>query len=754
MRIFRILNTWGIVSLATGLGLGAAAGEPFPPMEGRINLAEGRPVAFSPQPNYGLTAKGDTDETDLTDGETTKRADQRLWFEASSVGWSYPGRVNLSVDLGQICDIDEVAIRLQNNAGGARRFPGWVEAFASNDGEHYAKIAEFSRWRGGDFDKFDIGQNQDARPVDVLRFQGLKAQGRYVGLRLYGGGLMVSDELYIFGEPAQSTKAPEAKPEPTGFTTSRPQVHFHKPYLELATNVALPVPLGITTPADAPEDAKTRLRLDLPPGLELLGEKVGAIERGEDGATRHVFNDLSAAAGKDPGKGKAHLRLYFQATGWKDGQEGELRYDFGDESWSSGALSIPVKAVKVPEAPRLKQIMATMGWWDATSVGWPDELKAMRTLGLNTFSVFSNWLPKDRSHPRWAMIEEARREGFFISNIDSPLHKMMSRRKRESEIYDQFDDGATGNRLCVSYRGQYYDEEIQRYADEMAAVKPDFSSVDIELWTWTGPTDSKKCVRCRADYEKSGLESWDDWQKAKGLEIINDLMTAAREAVEQAGGEPFRSGAYDFRPGSAYQFVFDFNALYPELLQNGEVSTYTSLQPADIAHIGDEARKDRQQLPRSDLTPWNTPGDAGTFPGEAFMWSLLENYCNGARGVWFWSSRVWDSESLIAFNKVIRAIAPAEDVIINGDLIGDDAIVIGPGRISGLKSGDRAILLAADYLGETDGSIKLNINAPADSKLRDLFTGEDLDISISTGEQTLTIPLQGHRARLLELRPK
>jgi len=738
------------------IGLGARAGEPFPPSDGRTNLAIGKPVMFSPRPNYDLTAKGGTDATDLTDGKTVTRADQRLWFESGAVGWSYPGRVNLSVDLGRIRDIDEIAIRLQNgSASGGRHFPGWVEAFVSPDGEHYAKVAEFSRWNEGEFKKFGVGQERGESSVEALRFQNLKARGRFVGLRLYGNDLMVSDELYVFEKLGESGEPTAPETRPTGFTTSRPQVYFHKPCLELATNLALPVPLGMATPAAAPEGEKVNLYLDLPPGLELVGgrfDKTGAAD--EKGWTRYALRGQGAGVGKDPGRGKVLDRLYLRATGWSDGQRGELRYGFGGGEWTSGTLSIPVRAVEVPQAPRLKTIMATMGWWDATSMDWPDELRAFKTLGLNTFGVFSAWMPRDREHPRWALLEEARRDGFFISNIDSPLHKIIGSHKGAPEVYDQFDDGSTGGRLCVSYRGRFYVEEIRRFADEMAAARPDHASVDIELWGWAGPLDSKKCLRCRADFEKSGLESWEDWQKAKGSEIIGDLMNSAREAVERAGGTPFRVGGYDFRPGSAYQAVFDFDALYPKLLQHGEVSTYTSLQPADIVFIGDEARKDRSRLPRGDLMPWNTPGDAGTFPGEAFQWSLLENYCNGARGVWFWSSRMWDSEDLIAYNRVIRAIASVEDVIVDGDLIGPDAAVVGPGRISGARLGDRMVLLAADYFGETEGAIQLHLKPAKESKLKDLFTGEYLDIQITPGDQTLTIPLGGHRARLMEVQPR
>jgi hypothetical protein len=190
------------------------------------------------------------------------------------------------------------------------------------------------------------------------------------------------------------------------------------------------------------------------------------------------------------------------------------------------------------------------------------------------------------------------------------------------------------------------------------------------------------------------------------------------------------------------------------LLNDSQVSTYTSLQAADIAFIGDEARADRSKLPRSDVMPWLTPGDAGVFPGEAFQWALAECYANGSRGIWFWSSRVWDSEDLIAYNRVIRAIAPVEDVIVKGDLVGSDAKVDGAGRVSGMKLGGRMVLLAADYFGKSGGAVKLQLNLPGKSALRDLFTGQAVGGVLSSGGQTVTIPLDGQRARLLEVVPE
>jgi hypothetical protein len=749
----KISGVLGAVGLALFTHSMTANAEPLPPAEGRTNLALGQNVIFSPQPNYSLTAKGGTDATDLTDGKTTARPDQMLWFEASSVGWTYPGKFNLAVDLGKSCDIDEVAIRLQNGSpvNGGRMFPGWVEAFVSDDGEHYRKVGEFSQWNPNDFQKFNIGQGRGKSWVDCLRFTNLKTRGRWVGFQIYGGNTTTSDELYVFGAPAANDASAPAQAA-TSFTVTHPQVYFHKPYLELATNLALPIPVGLSVPAA--DGAHVTLKLDVPPGVELVSGSILKTPVASvapvtlpDGWKQYAFAVEKAKTDKVFGN------IYLRASGWKNGQTGALRYQFGDANWQSISDRIPLRAVTVPAAPRLKTIMASLGWWNSPAVDWPQQLEAFRVLGLNTYPVFGMWMPRDPKDPQWAKLEEARRQGFFISNIDDAVGKILTAHKGEPEIYDQFEDGTVGTHLCISYRGKFYQEEIQRFSQMMAKIRPDFTSEDIEVWGWAGPTDSMKCTRCLDDYKKSGAGSWAQWQQGKGQEMLRDEITAARKAVQEAGGKPFVTGLYDVRPGNVYQQIFDFDALYPQLLDNSQTSTYTSLQPADIVLIGDEARQDRSRLPRSDLQPWLTPGDSGTFPGESFQWAILECYANGSNGIWFWSSRMWDSEDMIAYNRVLRAIAPVEDVIVTGDLVGASAAVDGAGRISGMKLDNRMLLLAADYFGESDGTLKLRLALPKKSALRDLMTGQTIGKVLPAGKQSVTLPLGGQRARLLEVVP-
>jgi hypothetical protein len=247
------------------------------------------------------------------------------------------------------------------------------------------------------------------------------------------------------------------------------------------------------------------------------------------------------------------------------------------------------------------------------------------------------------------------------------------------------------------------------------------------------------------------LNTWEQWKLQKGYEMWTDVVNSIRRAVEQVNGPDVEFGVYDWRAGKAYQSTWPFDRLYPEYLQSSQVSTYTPLYPYHISLIGNECREDRSNLPRADVIPWITPGNAGTFSGERFRYTLLECFANGARGVNFWNNRLWDAELMAAYARVIRNVARVEDLIISGRLL-EGAEVESPGRISGVVSGDEMLVLVSDYL--RTGPTELGIKLPVKNRciVTDLDTCENVgDIS---ADERLTIPLHFERVRLLHVKPK
>ncbi len=732
--------------------------EPEPgDLDPQQNIALGKTVTYAPAPNYRLTAEGDTDSRDLTDGVLCDHPRGHLWFQSKCVGWSYPGRVNLSLDLGQVEPIREIAIRIQGGSPQAGVCtPVWMAAVVSDDGSTWRQVGEYSTFRRGDNAKFGVPRYEGEAWVHRFRFSDLQARGRYVGLSLYGTGVTVADEMYVFRGDHDPATCDMAALQVMDLSTSRPQMYFHKPYLCFTTNINTPNPVGMIAPAGF-EAEDVVVTLELPPGVELVdGGGFGRGSREEpadplsvvegqpiaDGWTRYEWS------GTVSGNTKRWGRLFITGD-WEDGREGELRHrlTYADGT-EAPTTAVPLKAIEVPETPQPEGLTVGLSWYDITAMmSWPDSIDDFKHLGFNTVTSFVHRMgePDDPEYAdRWEFWERCRDEGFKLLDIDSTFHRM----EKADEIYCQFEDGTHGSRICPSYRGEHYQREIQRVAEQCARARPHYLFCDIEIWNWRGPIDAEKCTRCRADFEASGLETWEEWKLQKGYEMWSDVVDAVRAAVAETDGPEVEFGVYDWVAGRDYQYTWPFDRLYPEYLQSAQPSTYTPLYWYHIMLVGDEVRASRAQLPRPDVLPWLSPGDAGTFDGERFRYALLECFCNGSRGMNFWSNRVWDAENMAAYSRAIRNLVPVEDILLAGELL-EGAQLQTPGRISGVVSGDEMVVLVADYLREADGSVTVTLPVDGAMTATDLDTGEELRIG-ANGE--LTVPLEDVRARVFHVR--
>jgi len=311
------------------------------------NLALGKPVCFAPAPDYHLTAQGGTDATDLTDDKLTTRPDKHLWFDRSCVGWSYPGLVQLSVDLGKPEPIGEVAIRFQGGSPQAGiAFPGWVDLVASLDGKVFYRVASYSKWTPGDRAKYGIPREAGQGWVHQLVFPNANVIARHVGLSFYGSGLNVADELYVMHGNAAKARQPDQLGEPVPFATTGISVYWHKPALMYSRNVVTGNPVGLLV---APEFERQPFEvvLDLPKGLDLLA---GGFGKSQDGpVTKARVGDMTRCVFKLKGmtSSKAAGHLYFSGD-WPPGQRGQIRYRTRWANGSTPDCGIGVTAIEIP----------------------------------------------------------------------------------------------------------------------------------------------------------------------------------------------------------------------------------------------------------------------------------------------------------------------------------------------------------------------------------------------------------------------
>lgn len=741
----------------------------------RTNLAQGQPVWITPAPN-GHIADLKNNPALLTNSKITKKGSM-LWKGGQSIGWRSAGRVNIAVDLGQLSHVEEVAFRLQGDAGG---MPGWIEIVASKDGKHWTRLAQVSRFEPNYRKKIAriTGTSKNEFIINkpgphLFRFKKIDVDARWIGIRMYTSAVAtgVTDELYAWGTPLSNTASPSAlKGKAAGFSVKRPQVYFNKPRMKLLTNIAAPLPVSVVPAARKAKDksnAPLTVTFFMPPGVELLSGRLGprgntmTVEEAQvttlgDGTTKYHFTV------PEPTKMKRLLgRLYVQATGWSDGQTGTLRYQFGQSDWQSKIVSVPVQAVRVPKAPQLETIMTGLGWWAARwSMQWPHVLDAFRQIGLNTFPVRMNYFTAHNGPPlikpgyaAFELMRKAQKKGFYISGFytSSPFLQAQGL-KKASKQYHFNEEGQVGTQIDPSYHGKYYQQAVDRFAKTVARVNPDFLAMDVEEFHRVSLKVYKQCTRCQRLFQKSDFETWNEWRLSLGDKLWQDFIGAARRALKKAGKTPdFQIGMYALRPGVPYGHITSFNHLYPDYFDYSMPHIYGAYYGSRLVKVGNIVRQDRKRLPESDIMPWLTPGDTGIFPGHMFKWALLESYANGARGIWFWSGKMWDAEDLIAYNKVIRAIAPVEDVIVKGELAGDAAKVLGPGRISGMKRNGEMLLLVADYEHETDGKVKLKLDLPANVVVTDLLKNGKKVAELKSGHTELVVPLNGKKARLLHI---
>lgn len=742
-----------------------------------INLAHGAEVRFLPNPTGGSENKVSRISRALTDGKHSQAKDLMVWRDPEVAVWKYTGRINMQVDLGQNSHIDEVAVRLLGGSyewgGQGKGFPTEVDVFVSDDGEQYFHVARYSRWEKEDQERFGVPRDEGVSWMHNLKFEDLKTHGRYVGIRIYGTGLSATDEIQVMGKRLVEGEHVEKTSRERGdFSVDRAQVYFHRPAFQIATNVILPVPIGILTPNPAVQDNLV-VELELPEGVELVGGTLGkqnlkeaVAAMGDRKGSVYRFEMPEEVQDRFWNNRKHFGRLYVRATGWSEGQEGNIRLRFGDgDSWESPNYMIPVTAVELVEAPRLEKIMTSLGWWYVhDSLAWPDVLGSLRNVGLNTFAyTVSSSTALSADDPGIQLVEQARERGFYVSLVDSTIQRLKQRHSDKHEMFCQFEGGEVGNAYCPSYRGRYWEEELERFAEVVGKLRPNFISQDIEIWPAADrldfdfshlAEDKRRCIRCAENFRKSGIKSPAIWRRTKGLELWTAMIETAKKAARDHGGPEFLNGGYNFRPGQTYQNVWNFDMLYRAgLLDHSQVSTYTTMYPRHIGWIGDRIRADREKILGGSVMPWLTPGDAGVYPGEYFLWMVLEAWTNGARGIWFWSHRMWDSDLLIAHNRAVHAIAPVETIVVDGELIGDLAQVIGKGRVSGMRNDGECVLLVADYEKQSDGVVEVRVTVDVESEVWDLVSGQKVVSGLSAGVQRIQVDLQGEMGRLLWIRP-
>jgi hypothetical protein len=709
-------------------------------------------------PSYRIT-HNDSDLQDLTDGLLSFRADGKIWFDPQAVAWYGDPHVNIRLDLEEVRPIGEVGIRLLGGAEqGGLKFPAEVIVLVSDDAETWRQVAAYRMPPEGiqADDPFGVPVEEGVAYTHPLRFQGLRAAGRYVGFKLTGQtSFIASDELWAFAGDHTVADAAPGEPYPGdlivhNFTAGGLTAYFAKPRVYVCSNVqAFQTLHGLDNRPEEIQQTPVEIILDLPEGVTLrrfmLNPRFGGATADEFEAEQVTEAGRAFTRYHIPTRGiwiKDWGYLFMQST-WQDGQAGPLRLGCSWEGGTQDPEEYTIEAVHIEPVERPQKLHVSIAWMTQLFwMKWPDFVDCYKSCGFTAVPVFPRYAKGD-DEAYLDAVAACREAGLDIVSNSSPIHAILARIKDNPEVACQLPDGPAPF-LCPSYRGDLWQEEVENVAQRYSWTKGEWIFYDCEAFSGYSyrADQAKQCSRCQEAFKEFD-GPWEDFMAHQGAGFYRAVHARIAELAPDAR---FQAGAYGVQPSRFYHNIWKWDLLYPELHQFAMPSLY-SFRPAPV---GDAIRENRALMPRSDIIPWVQPGDLGEMPASHVYAIALEVLLNGGRGLAYYTSDGFDAADLRAVSQAIAALGPVEDLIMEGDLLEGAQCNRDSVRLGGIRSGDQAVLLVSEY--DTPGQVQCTVTLPADLRgsVAELTpTGQQ---PLTAADGAITVTLDGARARAYLLR--
>ncbi len=751
------------------------------------NLALGKTVQLIPKPDYRLTVRGDSDSTDLTDGVLSTAPWDRLWFDSKSVGWYFADGLErfVRLDLGQIQPIERVVIRCLGGSGHNFRFPKQFEVWVSRDGREWFQAASMQKLMPCeasqcDWDRYyyleESGETYETRtfPFEL----NVEADARFILLKITGATASVfSDELAVMKVPetkedsqnlqvsqdAQLSQSPQDPQNPPQLRN--PSARFNAAYSGTARSFPLEgvilstrwPELGIVRGMQIPQhfqmmdlrptdrEAETaasqqvEMVLEIPNGIgvsagnpaeipaewqNVTGE---ALPLGEDGAkyARFVF-PLAEKNGTF-----ALPTLYFSVQEEESRPFPPVRLYARCGGEPQFQTTLPVRVETLPEFEPFTQLHVSLAWMgEKEQKSWPNFFTNYRKLGFNAVPTFPRYWPKEdeKIASNLDFTAEARRQGFRIVMNESPLHVMMGGKAEGDEIFCQTPE-KPGKNLCPTYRGEAYEREMNRVAQCVQRVRPDFVFFDIECWH-TALSSAKTCTRCQNAFQNAQKSEPDltleTFLFRQGREITRDLHDAVVRGAKDAQISVPIIGSYNRQPTKPVYAIERFDETYPESLDLAMPSLYVAGRERDVH---ENIRQNCGLLGNSDLIPWLSAGCYGEFDPSNLEFMVLEAFLNGSCGVTYYCFTDFDTPlDFYAHAKALAQLRPCETLLVQGkplDFSGSCPQML----YSALGTDSECLLLVGNPDGadpEIHVSIPLKTSESGKNfRVRDLQSGEE-----------------------------
>ena len=639
-----------------------------------IDLARGKKVFYAVEPDNPK----DSTPSKLTDGKINLPPGARRaggdYFDESrrdytgkgtmsavrTVGWHWAGSKDteyglaIAVDLEKTGPVGKIRLRAASLTRSMYRFslPREFIAAVSTDGQDFYQVGTVCKVTSSGMSHLQPGctalKVRETRNFwQTIEFDARGAEARYVGIIVKPEGFMFYlDELEVFSAPAdaaadRAVRTPENRiPFSIGHGLARTDSAVFRPYENYLAvpedGLCAPEILYFRDFRRLKGKRDYRFEITLPAGVELVRTPLLAaqfkITQSETKAGgRHYLLTVKAHPFKaNLGRllnAKYLGPFYFRSTGpVTPGSSAHFALSDGKERFTP--VSVPVRTVKFPVVRADQPFSASITWMpEVYSMDWPDFLNVCRNSGFNSVPFFPYYWETMRKIDPAAFSEETmkkradrvRQAGLQVIQVESALHAMIWK----GEIPCTY-PGA--RRLCLSYRGERYQQYLKRLEGSSRTLRPEIVVWDIELAGASiggNPANIAKCERCAAGMKRTGLGPQQYLYRC-GEELYREMR-----AAHAAGcGKPFRLGQYDVFAGQpAYHRVWRFRENYPEILQLSMPALY-SAGLFDVNH-----RRVRQQykaLGRNFVTSaWVTPGVYGYCAPEKMEHLVYEHVLNG-----------------------------------------------------------------------------------------------------------------------------
>ena len=170
----------------------------FKPIFAQDNLALGKRLFFTPEPEYGYT-NDVNDPLQLTDG--VQGGSRHTWFhKETSVGWDHTSNVEITLDLKKICNVNSVKIHTLGGGYGEIEYPEFIVISSSIDGFSYCYKAMKST------DCYTFGSPQAIAEAISIRLDDCKC--RYLKIQYLPDGIkFLTQEIEVWGTSLTSSDA-------------------------------------------------------------------------------------------------------------------------------------------------------------------------------------------------------------------------------------------------------------------------------------------------------------------------------------------------------------------------------------------------------------------------------------------------------------------------------------------------------------------------------------------------------------------